>query len=77
MVNQWGTLGRLRSGGTGELGDARVLHYHPGGADNLRILYHSRKQGKGAAIRTGLRRCRGEYAVLQWLPIEPSRKRKG
>jgi glycosyltransferase involved in cell wall biosynthesis len=30
--------------------------------DNVRILYHERNQGKGAALRTGLREARGDVA---------------
>lgn len=39
-------------------------------APDLRILYHNRNQGKGAAIRTGLRHCRGEYVVIQDSDLE-------
>ena len=37
---------------------------------DLRILYHNRNQGKGAAIRTALQHCRGEYVVIQDSDLE-------
>ena len=33
-------------------------------AENLTVLFHGGNQGKGAAIRTGLRYARGEYVLI-------------
>ncbi len=33
--------------------------------EDLRILYHERNQGKGAALRTGFAQTRGDYVLVQ------------
>ena len=39
-------------------------------AENLTVLFHGGNQGKGAAIRTGLRYARGEYVLIQDSDLE-------
>ena len=36
----------------------------------IRVFYHSRNQGKGGAIRTGLDHVRGEYVLIQDADLE-------
>ncbi len=38
--------------------------------DNVRVLYHDRNRGKGAAIRTGLRDARGAYTAIMDADLE-------
>ena len=38
--------------------------------DGVTVLYHDRNQGKGAALRTGLARCRGEAVIIQDADLE-------
>ncbi|HEY7156056.1 MAG TPA: glycosyltransferase family 2 protein [Gemmataceae bacterium] len=40
------------------------------GAEDLRIIYHERNQGKGAAIRTGFYHARGDVVVIQDADLE-------
>jgi glycosyltransferase involved in cell wall biosynthesis len=37
---------------------------------NVRILYHERNQGKGAALRTGIREARGDIIIIQDADLE-------
>ncbi|MGZ4317349.1 MAG: glycosyltransferase family 2 protein [Gaiellaceae bacterium] len=39
-------------------------------ADNVRVLYHDRNRGKGAAIRTALRDARGVYTAIMDADLE-------
>ncbi len=36
----------------------------------VRVFYHERNQGKGAAVRTGLEQARGEYVIIQDADLE-------
>jgi glycosyltransferase involved in cell wall biosynthesis len=40
------------------------------GADNLRIVYHEKNQGKGAAVRTGLEHATGDVVLIQDADLE-------
>jgi glycosyltransferase involved in cell wall biosynthesis len=42
------------------------------GDDILRVFYHERNRGKGAAIRTALSHARGEYVIVQDADMEYS-----
>lgn len=35
-----------------------------------RVIYHEKNQGKGAAIRTGLKEARGDYVIIQDADLE-------
>src|SRR6516162_9944286 len=35
------------------------------GDDRLEVLFHSRNQGKGAAVRSAIERIRGDVAIIQ------------
>jgi glycosyltransferase involved in cell wall biosynthesis len=35
------------------------------GKEGLRILYHQRNMGKGAALRTGFQQATGDYVLVQ------------
>jgi len=39
-------------------------------SDNIRIFYHERNQGKGAALRTGLAETRGDIVIVQDADLE-------
>ena len=39
-------------------------------AENLRIIYHDRNRGKGAAIQTGLREAKGDMFIIQDADLE-------
>jgi dolichol-phosphate hexosyltransferase len=39
-------------------------------SDNVRVLYHDRNRGKGAAIRTALRDARGTYTAIMDADLE-------
>jgi dolichol-phosphate mannosyltransferase len=39
-------------------------------ADDVRVIFHERNFGKGAAIRTGLKYARGEYILIQDSDLE-------
>lgn len=36
----------------------------------LKVLYHAKNQGKGAAIRTGIQKATGEYIIIQDADLE-------
>ena len=38
--------------------------------DKYKIIYHSKNQGKGAAIRTGLKEASGDYLIIQDADLE-------
>lgn len=38
--------------------------------DNLRVVFHERNMGKGAAVRTGLAVCKGDIVVIQDADLE-------
>ena len=38
--------------------------------DKYKIIYHSKNQGKGAAIRTGLKEVSGDYVIIQDADLE-------
>ncbi|GFP38262.1 hypothetical protein HKBW3S44_01942, partial [Candidatus Hakubella thermalkaliphila] len=38
--------------------------------EEITVLYHQRNRGKGAAVRTGLSVCRGEYIIIQDADLE-------
>ncbi len=40
------------------------------GSDAVRVLFHDKNQGKGAAIRTGLAHARGEIIIIQDADLE-------
>ena len=39
-------------------------------ADNIRVLYHDRNQGKGAALRTGIAHAQGDIVIIQDADLE-------
>jgi len=39
-------------------------------SDDITVVFHQKNQGKGAAIRTGLRHARGEYVLIQDSDLE-------
>ncbi len=38
--------------------------------DGVRVVYHERNQGKGAALRTGFRHCTGDIVIVQDADLE-------
>jgi glycosyltransferase involved in cell wall biosynthesis len=38
--------------------------------DNIKVIYHNRNQGKGAAIRTGLKHVTGDIVIIQDADLE-------
>lgn len=38
--------------------------------DRIRVFYHDRNQGKGAALRTGFSECRGDVVIIQDADLE-------
>jgi len=38
--------------------------------EELRVIFHPRNQGKGAALRTGVRAARGDYVIIQDADLE-------
>ncbi|HUI90578.1 MAG TPA: glycosyltransferase family 2 protein [Anaerolineales bacterium] len=42
------------------------------GKDGLRVIFHERNQGKGAAVRTGLQAARGDTLLIQDADLEYS-----
>lgn len=38
--------------------------------NNLRVIYHASKRGKGAAVRTGLESAAGEFIIIQGADLE-------
>lgn len=41
-----------------------------GPAENIKIFYHDRNQGKGAALRTGFKHVTGDYIIIQDADLE-------
>jgi glycosyltransferase involved in cell wall biosynthesis len=39
-------------------------------AENIKIFYHERNQGKGAALRTGFKHVTGDYIIIQDADLE-------
>ena len=44
------------------------------GDDRLEVLFHSRNQGKGAAVRSAIERIRGDVIVVTWTPAYHRRR---
>ncbi|HJS74540.1 MAG TPA: glycosyltransferase family 2 protein, partial [Vicinamibacteria bacterium] len=40
------------------------------GEDGVRVIYHERNQGKGAALRTGFRAATGDVVIVQDADLE-------
>lgn len=38
--------------------------------DNIKIIFHPRNLGKGASVRTAIRHCTGDYAIVQDADLE-------
>ncbi|MGA2254545.1 MAG: glycosyltransferase family 2 protein [Thermoguttaceae bacterium] len=54
----------------GSLADASGYHEAPPCPGDIEILGHASNQGKGAAIRTGLKRARGRFTIIQDADLE-------
>ncbi len=39
-------------------------------ADDIRVIFHPRNMGKGASIRTAVKHCVGDYAIIQDADLE-------
>src|ERR1700690_4128166 len=50
----------------------RDLLHQLDGKDGLRVIFHDRNQGKGAAVRTGLQAARGDLLLIQDADLEYS-----
>jgi glycosyltransferase involved in cell wall biosynthesis len=50
-------------------GTRQVLERHRGEPD-IRLIFHERNQGKGAALRSGFAQCRGDVVVIQDADLE-------
>lgn len=50
-------------------GTRQVLERHRGEPD-IRLIFHERNQGKGAALRSGFAQCRGDVIVIQDADLE-------
>ncbi|MCL5884157.1 MAG: glycosyltransferase family 2 protein [Deltaproteobacteria bacterium] len=51
-------------------GTRDILKDHLDGRDGLRILYHDRNRGKGAALRTGIAQTKGDIVLIQDADLE-------
>jgi dolichol-phosphate mannosyltransferase len=40
------------------------------GGDNVRVIFHPRNLGKGASVRTAIKHCTGDYAIIQDADLE-------
>ena len=54
----------------GSTDNTRTLLNQMNGADQLRVIYHSRNQGKGAAVRTGIQHASGDVIIIQDADLE-------
>ena len=54
----------------GSIGGTRELLRARAWPDRVRVLYHDRNRGKGAAIRTALGEARGKYAAIMDADLE-------
>jgi glycosyltransferase involved in cell wall biosynthesis len=52
--------------GTREILRERIEGRYP----NVRVFYHEKNRGKGAAVRTAVQQCTGDYAVIQDADLE-------
>lgn len=51
-------------------GTREILSSLNGDASDLRVLFHDRNRGKGAAVRTGLEQATGEIVIIQDADLE-------
>jgi len=51
-------------------GTRDILREHLEGRDGIRIFYHDRNQGKGAALRTGIAQTMGDIVLIQDADLE-------
>lgn len=51
-------------------GTTDILNQYVVGKKNITLLNHKKNQGKGAAIRTGMKRAKGDYVVIQDADLE-------
>jgi glycosyltransferase involved in cell wall biosynthesis len=51
-------------------GTRELLTNEIGKLEGVRVLFHERNRGKGAALRTGFQEARGEYVVIQDADLE-------
>lgn len=54
----------------GSTDGTREILAHEDGRDNVKVLYHDKNRGKGAAIRTGIAACSGDIIVIQDADLE-------
>ncbi len=54
----------------GSIDGTRDLLKEMDGKDNLRVIFHERNQGKGAAVRTGFDAAQGEVLLIQDADLE-------
>ncbi|MDD5503711.1 MAG: glycosyltransferase family 2 protein [Candidatus Omnitrophica bacterium] len=46
-------------------GTRRILDEYYGSLDRVKIIYHKKNQGKGAAVKTALEYAKGDYSIIQ------------
>jgi len=51
-------------------GTREILKGIPEGQDGIRVLFHDRNRGKGAALRTGIRHTTGDIVLIQDADLE-------
>jgi glycosyltransferase involved in cell wall biosynthesis len=51
-------------------GTREILKEIPEGRDGIRVFFHDRNQGKGAALRTGIRQTTGDIVLIQDADLE-------
>lgn len=51
-------------------GTREILKGIPEGQDGIRVFFHDRNQGKGAALRTGIRQTTGDIVLIQDADLE-------
>jgi glycosyltransferase involved in cell wall biosynthesis len=54
----------------GSTDGTREILFSLNGTDKLRIHYHDRNQGKGAAVRTGIQQATGDVIIIQDADLE-------
>jgi glycosyltransferase involved in cell wall biosynthesis len=69
-VHDTGLVSEILCVDDGSTDDSRSILSELVGKDGLRVILHERNQGKGAAVRTGIRAATGDYILIQDADLE-------